>query len=73
VIKTVERKNPSRVPVLTAKWWGEDVTPQFLREAGRRFIRFEEDVAFLWLDMDNAAEWGCPGRSTTPARVIPGW
>ena len=31
VIKAVERKQPSRIPLIHAKWWGEGLSDQYGR------------------------------------------
>lgn len=49
VIKAVERKNPSRIPLVRAKWWGEGLTGQY-GEKLRELDRYPEDVAWLWMN-----------------------
>jgi uroporphyrinogen decarboxylase len=49
VIKAVERKNPSRIPLVRAKWWGEGLTEQY-GERLKELERYPEDVAWLWMD-----------------------
>lgn len=47
VIKAVERKRPSRIPLVIAKWWGEGLWEQY-GDRLREFDRYPEDVAWLW-------------------------
>lgn len=47
VIKAVERKRPSRIPLVRAKWWGEGLTEQY-GERLRELDRFPEDVHQEW-------------------------
>ncbi|MHC4244995.1 MAG: hypothetical protein ACYSU4_21505, partial [Planctomycetota bacterium] len=49
VVKAVERRGPSRVPIVRGKWWGEGL-PQQYGERLEAFSRFPEDVVQLWLD-----------------------
>ncbi len=49
VIKAVERRDPARIPLVQAKWWGEGLVEHF----GDRlapFDRYPEDVVFLWIE-----------------------
>ena len=46
VIKAVERRNPRRIPLVMAKWWGEGLNEQY-GERLREFDRFPSDVAFM--------------------------
>ena len=49
VIKAVERKRPSRIPLVRAKWWGEGLDEQY----GSRldyFDKYPEDVVQLWIE-----------------------
>ncbi len=48
VINAVERKNPPRIPLVMAKWWGEGLEDQY-GDRLSQFDRYPEDVAFLWL------------------------
>lgn len=47
VIKAVERKNPQRIPLVMAKWWGEGLELQYGDKLSR-FQKYPEDVAMLW-------------------------
>lgn len=49
VIKAVERRNPIRIPMVQAKWWGEGLTEQY-GERLHEFDRFPEDILFAWID-----------------------
>ena len=61
VIKAVERRNPIRVPLVRAHWWGEGLQEQY----GERLKALEcypEDAAFAWITHSNYAEWGLPWK-----------
>lgn len=53
VIKAVERKNPSRIPLVNAKWWGEGLEEQYGNKLNE-LDRYPEDV--VWLFMDNPVD-----------------
>jgi uroporphyrinogen decarboxylase len=49
VSKAVNKENPSRIPIIMGKWWGEGLVD----EHGERLLdleRFPQDVAFIWID-----------------------
>jgi len=48
VIKAIERKRPSRIPLVLAKWWGEGLVEQYGARL-RAFDSFPEDIGFIWL------------------------
>ena len=48
VIKAVERRRPSRVPLVFARWWGEGLEEQYGKRL-REFDRYPEDVVILWI------------------------
>ncbi len=48
VVKAVERRGPSRVPLAFAKWWGEGLHEQYGPRL-RQFDRFCEDTVFIHL------------------------
>jgi uroporphyrinogen decarboxylase len=48
VIKAVERKNPCRIPLVHAKWWGEGLVDQY-GDRLKEFDRVPDDVANLHL------------------------
>ena len=50
VINAVERKYPSRIPLVQAKWWGEGLWDQY-GERLKALNRYPEDV--VWLPLDN--------------------
>ena len=61
VIKAVERRKPSRVPLVLARWWGEGLEAQ----VGSRLQdleRYPEDAAFLWLDLSDYSAWNLPWK-----------
>ena len=60
VIKAVERKSPSRIPLVRAKWWGEGLGDQY-GERLKELDRYPEDV--VWLFAGNPVE---PSRMNLP-------
>ncbi len=46
VVKAVERTNPSRIPLVMARWWGEGLGEQY-GERLNEFNRYPEDVIFI--------------------------
>ncbi|MBN1347016.1 MAG: hypothetical protein JXQ73_30275 [Phycisphaerae bacterium] len=46
VVKTIERRKPSRVPLAFAKWWGEGLHEQYGKRL-QELDRFTEDTAFI--------------------------
>ncbi len=48
VIKAVERRKPSRIPLVFAKWWGEGLRDQY-GDRLDEFDRYPEDAAILWI------------------------
>ena len=56
VINAVERKYPSRIPLVRAKWWGEGLWEQHGKHLNA-LERYPEDV--VWLFLDNPVN---PGR-----------
>ena len=49
IINAVERKNPERIPLVQAKWWGEGLYEQY-GERLKAFDRIPDDILFGWLD-----------------------
>jgi len=49
VIKAIERKNPPRIPLVMAKWWGEGLEEQY-GDRLKQFDPYPEDVVFVWLN-----------------------
>lgn len=47
VYKAIERRGPSRIPMILAKWWGHGLPDQYGTQLDR-FDRFPEDVVWLW-------------------------
>jgi len=47
VIKAVERRHPSRIPLVMAKWWGEGLWEQY-GERLRYFDRYPTDLGMVW-------------------------
>jgi uroporphyrinogen decarboxylase len=63
VIRTIERRNPSRIPMILAKWWGHGL-PEQHGDRLKDLDRYPEDVAWLWtpnpiepLEMNLSWEW----------------
>ncbi len=46
VVKAVERRNPSRIPLVMAKWWGEGLGEQY-GDRLREFDKYPSDVVML--------------------------
>jgi len=62
VINAVERRHPSRIPLVRAKWWGEGLHEQY-GERLHEFDRYPEDVAMLLIEpLDANALGDCRGR-----------
>ena len=73
VAKAVERRGPSRVPLVRGKWWGEGL-PQQYGERLEDFSRFPEDAVQLWLDPTPfhrmGLSWELPRSGTYDNRPI---
>jgi uroporphyrinogen decarboxylase len=73
VIKALERKGPSRIPLVNAKWWGEGLEEQY-GEQLREFDRYPEDVVSLWIEMldIDAMElsWEIPTEGAHDSRAV---
>jgi len=59
VIKAVERKRPSRIPLVRARWWGEGLGEQYGDRLGE-LNRYPEDTATIWV---NPLDIGAMGLS----------
>lgn len=57
VIKALERRKPARVPLVRAKWWGEGLVEEY-GEQLRKFERYPEDTATIWVDPLNIEAMG---------------
>lgn len=72
VIKAVERRNPVRIPLVRAKWWGEGLWEQY-GERLNAFDRYPEDVVQLWiepLDFDTMGlSWEIDHEGAHDARI----
>ncbi len=78
VIKAIERRSPSRIPLVRAKWWGDGLR----RQHGARLDelnRYPEDVAWLFIEnpvsperMNLPWEWKKSGAHDS-ASVIDDW
>jgi uroporphyrinogen decarboxylase len=78
VIKALERKKPSRIPLVRAKWWGEGLEQQYGSQL-KRFDCYDDDVIHLWIDnpanpsnMDLSWDWDKHGAHDTRI-VIDDW
>lgn len=49
VVKAIERTNPSRVPLVRARWWGEGLEEQYDTRLAE-LDRYPEDVEQVWLE-----------------------
>lgn len=49
VVKAIERRKPSRIPLVLAKWWGEGLGEQY-GERLHEFDRYPDDAAMLGLN-----------------------
>ena len=77
VVKAVERKKPSRIPLVMAKWWGEGLHEQY-GDRLQEFEKYPHDVAHLWLSpLDIGAmglSWKIEAGAAHDSRfVIPSW
>jgi hypothetical protein len=48
VVAALEGRNPPRVPLVRAKWWGEGLADQYGEQLSR-FDRIREDVVQLFI------------------------
>lgn len=77
VAKAVERRNPSRIPLIMAKWWGEGFE-DLHGEALRRFDHYPEDAVLCLIDPFNYEAmhlpWDLNQTGAHDARmVLPDW
>ncbi len=77
IIKAIERRNPTRVPLVRAKWWGDDLVDHF-GDRIKEFDRYPEDVVQLWIiPMDsrkmNLSWQVTSGGALDSASVIDDW
>jgi uroporphyrinogen decarboxylase len=49
VIKAVERRQPTRIPLIRAKWWGEGLREQYGARLNH-FDRYPEDTGMVWVN-----------------------
>ncbi len=49
VVQAIERRHPSRIPLVRAKWWGEGLADQYGTRLNE-LDRYPDDVAWLWID-----------------------
>jgi uroporphyrinogen decarboxylase len=77
VTLAVERRNPPRIPMIQAKWWGEGLREQYGARL-QEFDRFPDDVCMLWIDAVDVRSmglsWELPtGTAHDAAVVIDDW
>lgn len=60
VIKAVERRNPSRIPLIMAHWWGEGLGEQYGQRLQTLEKNYPEDATIIELDLSNYSDWGLP-------------
>ncbi len=73
VVKAIERRHPSRIPMIQAKWWGEGLVEQY----GSRLEaldRYPQDAELLWIDPlvyeDMGLSWDIDLQGAHDSRVI---
>jgi uroporphyrinogen decarboxylase len=78
VIRAITRENPSRIPLVRAKWWGEGLVDQY-GERLNELDRYPEDVVWFFAGnpvaphkMDLPWEWRTDGAHDS-ACVIDDW
>ena len=49
VVKAIERRGPSRIPLVMARWWGEGLEEQYGDQL-ERFDRYPDDVGMIWIN-----------------------
>lgn len=64
VIKAIERQNPSRIPLVRAKWWGEGLHEQY-GERLQKLERYPEDTMMLWVQPFNVETMGLSWEIST--------
>jgi uroporphyrinogen decarboxylase len=78
VVKAVERREPARIPLVMAKWWGEGLAEQY-GDRLKAFDSYPDDVGMLWLEplLDYSGmglSWEVkPARAHDSACVIDEW
>ncbi|MFP4105449.1 MAG: uroporphyrinogen decarboxylase family protein [Phycisphaerae bacterium] len=73
VYKAIERKGPSRIPLVRAKWWGEGLEDQYGDQL-RRFDRIPEDAVQIFINPVQPwkmnLSWDLPTGGSHDATVI---
>jgi hypothetical protein len=77
VVKAVEKRNPSRIPLVMAKWWGEGFE-ELHGEALRRFDQYPEDARLCLIDPFNYEAMQLPWETNLTGAhdsrlVLPDW
>ncbi len=57
VIKAVERRRPSRIPLVRAQWWGEGLHTQY-GDRLKHFDQYPEDVVQGWINPLDTSKMG---------------
>ena len=80
VVKAVERRGPTRVPMVISKWWGEGLGEQY-GERLAEFNRFPDDAALLMIDpmpvdVKKLSWWDAEAakpKAHDAASILPDW
>jgi len=79
VIKAVERRNPTRIPLVMARWWGEGLTEQY-GDRLRQLDRYPEDAVMVTADSmpfgQMGLSWYDPqqaAKALDARAVLPDW
>lgn len=72
VIKAVERKSPSRIPLIMAKWWGEGLMDMH-GDALAQFDKYPEDAVMALIEPFHYDQMGLSWELISPALMTPGW
>ncbi len=77
VVKALTRRNPSRIPCIQTRWWGEGFE-QLHGDALREFDRYPEDAGMIWIQPIDLSRmhlsWPLPeARPHDAAPVIDEW
>lgn len=81
VVKAVERRGPSRVPMVAATWWGEGLREEYGDRLDELAARYPDDAERLFIDLGVPGRmdlsWYDPearaGQSHDAGGVIPDW
>jgi uroporphyrinogen decarboxylase len=65
VVKALERRGPSRIPLIRAKWWGEGLEEQYGAQPLREFDRYPDDADMLLIEPLDVSGMGLSWEVTT--------